>query len=94
MQFVAIVRRRTEAFTDAEFAAVLEPEAARARELYAQGSFRAINSRGDVPGAVIAVEATDLEEATRLVGTLPFVAGGLADAEIIPLRPYRVFIGG
>ena len=80
-------------FTDAEFAAYLGPEGERARELYAAGSFRALYSRGDVPGAVIEIEAADAAEAARLVGTLPFAVRGLMEYQIVPLRPYRVFAG-
>jgi muconolactone delta-isomerase len=92
MQFLVVTRRRTESFTDAQFAEFLDAEALRARELYAQGAFRAIHGRGDVPGAVIALEATDAEEAAALVGTLPFAQRGLMDVQIIPLKPYRGFV--
>lgn len=54
MYFLAITRRRVERFTQAEFDARLGDEADCARALYAGGTFRAIHSRGDVPGAVIA----------------------------------------
>jgi len=63
MQFLAILTRRIEAFSEAEFAEVLGPEALRARELYAEGRLRALHSRGDVPGAVLLVEAADETEA-------------------------------
>jgi hypothetical protein len=93
MKFIAITRRLTERFTDAEFAEYLGPEGERARELYAAGSFRALYSRGDVPGAVIEIEAADVDEAARLVGSLPFAVRGLMEYQIVPLRPYRVFAG-
>jgi uncharacterized protein YciI len=93
MQFIAITRRLTERFTDTEFAEYLGAEGERARELYAAGSFRALYSRGDVPGAVIEIEAADADEAARLVGSLPFAVRGLMEYRIVPLRPYRVFAG-
>ena len=94
MQFIVITRRRTESFSDAEFAEQLPGESDRARELYADGHFRTINSRGDIPGAVIVVEARDLEDASRLVGTLPLAKLDMMDVQIIPVRPYRGFVGG
>jgi len=93
MQFIAITRRLTERFTEAEFAKYLGAEGERARELYAAGSFRALFSRGDIPGAVIEIEAADAGEAERLVGSLPFAVRGLMEYQIVPLRPYRVFAG-
>jgi uncharacterized protein YciI len=91
MHFIAITRRFVERFTEAEFAALLGPEGERARALYAAGSFRAIYSRGDVPGAVIEIEAGDLAEATSLVESLPFARQGLMEFQVVPLKPYRVF---
>ncbi|MFY9781588.1 MAG: muconolactone Delta-isomerase family protein [Candidatus Baltobacteraceae bacterium] len=94
MQFLAITRRRTERFSDAEFAVALPPEAARARELYANGAFRALYSRGDIPGAVIVLEAADAAEAEKIVASLPMAQQAMMDIEVIPLRPYRGFVGG
>jgi hypothetical protein len=94
MQYLAVLRRRTETFSDAEFAPLLDPEAARARELHASGAFRTIYSREDVPGAVILVEAGDLAEANALVHSLPLLARGMLELQqLIPLRAYRGFVG-
>jgi uncharacterized protein YciI len=93
MKFIAITRRLTDRFTDAQFAEHLGAEGERARALYAAGSFRALYSRGDIPGAVIEIEAADSEEATALVGSLPFAEHGLMEFTIVPLKPYRVFAG-
>ena len=93
MQFIAITRRRTESFSDAQFAEQLPAESDRARELYADGYFRTINSRGDIPGAVIVVEARDLDDASRLVASLPLAKLEMMDVQVIPLRPYRGFVG-
>jgi muconolactone delta-isomerase len=93
MHFIAITRRLTERFSDAQFAEHLAAEGERARALYAAGSFRALYSRGDKPGAVIEIEAADVAEAEALVASLPFALHGLMEYEIVPLRPYRVFAG-
>jgi muconolactone delta-isomerase len=94
MEYLAIFRRRVEKFSDAEFDAVLTAEAARARELYAQGAFRTLYTRGDVPGAVIVIEADDASAAERMVASLPLARKAMMDVELIPLRPYRGFLGG
>jgi len=92
MYFLAITRRRVERFTQAEFDARLGDEADCARALYAGGTFRAIHSRGDVPGAVIAVEAEDLGAARAAVATLPLAIHEMMDVELIPMLPYRGFV--
>jgi len=91
MQFIVITRRRTDRFTDAEFAEFLGPEIDRARALYAEGAFRAIYSRGDLPGAVIVLEAPGPDEAAALMGSLPFAQREMMEYEIVPLKPYHGF---
>jgi hypothetical protein len=91
MRFLAIVRRKNEEFTDEQIAAYLEPEAERVRDLYTQGVFRAVFSRGDVKGAVVELECASLEEANRVMETMPFAQQGMIDIQIIPLLPYRGF---
>ena len=92
MQFLVITRRLTEKFTDAQFAEVLDVEAVRARELYARGDFRTLQSRGDVPGAVITVEADTKEEAKALIDSLPLAQRAMMEFEVVPLLPYRGFV--
>jgi uncharacterized protein YciI len=91
MRFLALVRRRSEAFTDEQIAAFLEPEAERVRDLYTQGVFRAVFSRGDVKGAVVELECANLDEAQAIMQTMPFAQQNMIDIEIIPLLPYRGF---
>jgi len=92
MRFLAITRRRIESFGEAEFAEALVPEAEAARAAYARGDFREISSRGDVPGAVISIEAADIESAWGIIETLPLFERGMMDVEIVPLLPYRGFV--
>jgi muconolactone delta-isomerase len=94
MQFLALTRRRTESFSPEQFAAQLDVEAARARELYAEGVFRQLHSRGDLPGAVILIEAADRAAAEQAMATLPFAKLAMMDIELIELRPYRGFAAG
>lgn len=91
MEFLAYTRRRTESFSQAQFDEYLEVEAERARALYSQGTFRGIWSRGDLPGAVILLEAASLAEAEAAIGSLPFKQHELMDVTIVPLLPYRGF---
>ena len=91
MQFLALSRRRTESFSDADFAARVAEEVARARVLYAAGFIRQIWHRGDIPGACIVLEADSEESARQMLGTLPMVNAGMLEMAIIPLRPYAGF---
>lgn len=92
MQVIAIVRRRTEAFSSEEFDKVLEAEAEAVRTFYIQGSVRAIWSREDALGAVLLLEAASLGEAEKLLAALPLVQREMAEVEkVLPLRGYRGF---
>jgi hypothetical protein len=92
MQVLAIVRRRTEAYTDEQFAPMLEPEAQAIRTLYAQGIVRAIWSREDALGAVVLLEADSLDRAREFVAGLPLVEKEMAEVQmLIPMKGYRGF---
>jgi len=92
MQFAVLTRRKTDQFTDAQFAPVLEAEAEHVRELYAEGFTRQIWMRGDTPGAFMMVEATDEHEARNKLTTLPlYQAGMLEIVAVVSLKPYRAF---
>jgi muconolactone delta-isomerase len=92
MQFLVVLRRRTEAFSAEQVSELLEPEAQAARALYQEGFTRQIWSRGDEPGAVELIEAADVEEVERGLERLPMYMQGVLEAQmIIPLTPYRGF---
>ncbi|HEV3156788.1 MAG TPA: hypothetical protein VGZ00_05520 [Candidatus Baltobacteraceae bacterium] len=91
MQFLMITRRKTESFTHDQFSAELDAEGRQACQLYTDGLFRTIWTRGDIPGAIAVVEADDLAGAEAIVATLPFKQKGMMDTELIPLKPYRGF---
>ena len=91
-QFIAIVRRDLEKFSEADFAPLLEPEAERAREMYAAGTVRTIYGRKDVPGAVLIIEAPDMAGARAALDSLPLVAKGMLPVEhFFEIGPYRGF---
>jgi muconolactone delta-isomerase len=91
MQFLTVSRRRSEQFSDAEFAARTEQEVAQARVLYAEGFFRQLWHRGDVAGACLLIEADSEEHVRERLNTLPLFKAGMLEFSIIPLRPYRGF---
>jgi muconolactone delta-isomerase len=91
MQFLAVIARKADQFTDEQIAEFLEPEAERVRQLYTQGILRRVFSRGDVKGAVVELECASLEEAKQILGSLPFAQQKMINIEIIPLLPYRGF---
>jgi muconolactone delta-isomerase len=91
MRFLALVRRKSEDFTEAQIAEYLEPEAERVRDLYMQGVFRTVYSRGDVKGAVVELECASLQEAKQIMETMPFAQQRMVEIEMIPLLPYRGF---
>lgn len=91
MQYLALIRRKTDQFTDEQVAEFLEPEAERVRQLYTLGIIRSVFSRGDIKGAVVQLECANLDEAKQVIGSLPFAHQKMIDIEIVPLLPYRGF---
>ncbi len=94
MQFLSLSTRRTDRFSEPEFAELVDAEANRARELYAAGFIRQIWHRDDVPGACMVLEADSLDEARARLHTLPLIRAGMLDVSIVPLVPYAGFIAG
>ena len=91
-QFIALVRRNSDDFSEADFAPLLEPEAEQGRKLYAQGVVRAMWSRKDVLGAVLLFEAENQAEVDGFLNTLPLKAKGMLLVDsVIPMGPYRGF---
>lgn len=67
------------------------PEARRAWELYQAGTIRQIWFRADRANGVLLLEVADLAEARAVIDSLPLVAAGLIDFDLVPLRPYPGF---
>jgi len=92
MEFLAVMRRRTEAFSSEEFDKYLDDEAEAARAMYIGRAIRTVWSRGDTLGAVLLLEADSLEDAEKLIASLPLMRRGMLEREqLIPLRGYRGF---
>jgi hypothetical protein len=71
--------------------ALLKAEATRAWELYQRGTFCELYFRQDREEAVLVLECKDLQEASRIIESLPLVKNHLITFELIPLRPYPGF---
>jgi muconolactone delta-isomerase len=91
MQFISISRRLTERFSDEQFAAHIDAERERVRELYRDGVVRSIWGRQDVAGAVMLLECADEAAARAAVDSLPLARRGMLEAQILPLGPYPAF---
>jgi muconolactone delta-isomerase len=91
MQFISISRRLTERFADEDFAAHIDAERERVRELYRDGVVRSIWSRKDAAGAVMLLECGDEATAHEAISSLPLARRGMLEVQILPLSPYPAF---
>jgi muconolactone delta-isomerase len=69
----------------------LKAEALRVWELQQSGLLREIYFNSSQHTAVLVLECPSVEEARQLLSTLPLVAAGVIEFEIIPLAPYDGF---
>ena len=92
-QFIAAVRRNLERFSASDFTPeLLEEEAERARQLYADGIFRQMWGRADHPGAMILLEAASIDEAQAVLASLPLAVREMLALDLLaPITPYRGF---
>jgi muconolactone delta-isomerase len=93
MQFLALSRRRTDAFPPEAFTPeLIEAEGQRVRELYTEGFIRSIWRRQDTPGAALLIEANSEEEVRATLATLPLAQRGMLElAALTQLLPYPGF---
>ncbi len=68
-----------------DIGALAKPEAAQAWELYATDVIREMYFRTDVPGAVLILECDDVDQAHKVLSSLPMVEHKLIDFDVIPL---------
>jgi muconolactone delta-isomerase len=73
------------------FRPLLKAEARRVWELQQSGALREIYFDAGRHSAVIVLECGGAEEARTILSSLPLVAAGLIEFEIIPLAPYNGF---
>ncbi len=88
---VLALGRDTAPADDPRFAELRPAEARRAWELYQADVLREIYFRADRPNGVLVFEVPDVAAARAAVDSLPLVAAGLIDFDLVPLKPYPGF---
>ena len=88
---VLALGRDTAPADDPRFAELRPVEARRAWELYQADVLREIYFRADRPNGVLLFEVPDVAAARAAVDSLPLVAAGLIDFDLVPLKPYPGF---
>jgi muconolactone delta-isomerase len=66
-------------------------EARKAWELYQAGIFRELYFRADRNEAILVLECESVEQAQKILSTMPFVQNRLIAFEVIPLKAYPGF---
>jgi muconolactone delta-isomerase len=88
--FLTLSRRRTDRFTDAQFAALAEQEARRVEELKAAGQVAHVWRRADLEGACMVWNAENEDQLRELLASLPFYQAGMLEIlSMIPLTTYN-----
>ena len=88
MQHIAILTLKPEATEEAQ-ASHRRAEVERVWEMTVSGTLRSIHFfSGASHGAVLHLEAADRGEAEAVVQSLPMVAAGLLQAEVLTLAPF------
>ena len=90
MKIIALERELSKATPDLFQLFAIE-EAQTAWDLYQVGAIRELYFRADQPMAVLILEAATIEEARKLLDSLPFVREGLIQFDLIPLKAYSGF---
>jgi hypothetical protein len=89
---ILAIEREVDGVTGGVFTEPLKKaEAARVWELYQGDVIRELYFRQDQTSAVLVLECTSVEEAGRILDSLPLVKQGLIKFEIIPLAAYPGF---
>jgi muconolactone delta-isomerase len=92
MQYLVLLRRKSESFSNEQFAQGAGDETRRVQELYAAGLLRQIWHRSDIPGACLLFEIPSGQDPSEVVSSLPFVKLGMLEVVIcVPLKPYGGF---
>ena len=90
MKILALEKELPGATAEA-FQPLLKDEARRVWELQQSGALREIYFSADQHTAILMLECPSVEEARRVLSSLPLVTAGLIEFEIIPLAPYDGF---
>ena len=87
MQFL-VIARVTEETSLEKVLPYVKPEAEKVWEYYATDVVRSIYYIADMSGAVLMLEAENLDVAQAIVAELPMAQHDILDFEILPLKPY------
>jgi len=88
---VLAIEHEQPGLTPTHFQPHLRAEALRAWQLHQSGSIRALYFCPERSAAVLMLECDDLDEARRLLDTLPLVQAGLITFELLALAAYPGF---
>jgi hypothetical protein len=88
---VLALGRDTAPADDPRFPEVRPAEARRVWDLYQQDILREIYFMADRDNGVLVLEVPDLAAGREVIDSLPLVAAGLIDFDLVPLRPYPGF---
>lgn len=89
---ILAIERPVQGVTDEQFTPELAAaEARRVWELYQAGMIRDFYFRTDASSAVLMLECDDAPAAGAVLTSLPLVAAGLIEFEVLPLRAYPGF---
>ena len=88
---ILAIEKESENTKSQDFKPFLKAEAKRVWELYQQNIIREMYFRQDISRAVLILECENVEEAQKVLKTLPLVRENLIYFELIPLVPYPGF---
>lgn len=74
-----------------DFLPHLKAESLKVWELYRKGLIRELYFRKDIKAAVLILECDSVEQADKVLQTLPLVKQKLITFELLPLGPYTGF---
>jgi len=89
---ILAIEKETPGVADEQFTgSLLKSEAARAWLVYQEGVIREMYFRDDREEAVLVLECRNVDEASKVLCTLPLVEEGLISFDLIPLKAYPGF---
>ena len=88
---ILAIEKEVSATTSKDFQPHLKAEAQKVWELQQQNIIREIYFRADLSSAVLILECDYVDDAEKILQTLPLVQANLIEFEIIPLKPYPGF---
>ena len=88
---ILAIERETPGVKPGQFEQYRKLEAGRVWDLYLAGIIRELYFRQDRSEAILVMESSDADEASRTLDSLPLVRAGLITFDVIPLVAYPGF---